>query len=205
MISQRTKQHTKGGCASRRLSLASLILLLIAASLFCGCKKTADVSSYLSCPFSAVSWDQDLDALIAAEGEDYTTYKSVYGGTTYTYPKEYQDQPGTIKYMFDDDDELVCVAWAYDGTEDTDSLHELYQKIHDEVVSVYGESGNSTTKATNYGDVWHLDGGNILISTMVTSGNSALQYAYLSPKVATAAEDVQESSDDLTDAIEKNQ
>ena len=179
---------------------------LIALGLFSGCgKETADVSSYISCPFSAITWDQDLDALADAEGENYTTYKSVYGGTTYTYPKEYQGQQGTVKYMFDGDEELVCVAWAYDGTFDVDSMHALYDAIHDEVVSAYGESDNSTEKATNYGDVWHLDGGNILISTMVTSENSALQYAYLSPKVATAAEDAQESTEEITNLIEQNQ
>lgn len=183
------------------LTTACLLTLSIFSA---GCGK-ADTSGYLQCPLTAVPWDTAEDDLSEIEGDDYDSYKSVYGGTTYTYSKEYLGQEGTIKYMYDGDGELVCIAWAYDGTEDEETLYQLYDEIRTEVVSEYGESSRGTDKNTNSGDVWHLDGGNILISTMITESNKALQYSYLCPKVATPAEDVQESTEDLTDLIDQNQ
>lgn len=170
----KTKKHLK----------LMIVTLLLTALLFSGCGFS---SGYIKCPLSDVALGSSLEDVIAAEGEDYTTYDSVYGGTTYTYPKTYQKADGTIKYMFDEEDELVCIAWAFNGNEDSDAMYDLYDTIHQEVEDKYGESGNATTGENNYGDRWQLDGGNIIISTMVTDSNKALQYAYLSSKVASAS------------------
>ena len=96
--------------------------------------------------------------------------------------------PGTVKYMFDQDEKLASIAWAY-GSDDADELYKLYDTIHADVVAAHGESGYNTQKETNYGDVWYLEDGNIIISTMVTDSQKALQFAYLSPEQSTAAED----------------
>jgi hypothetical protein len=172
----------------KKLTAFCLSLALCAISGGCGSSSTLP-----DCPFSDLKWSSSVKAMEKAEGSDYTTYDSVYGGTTYTYEKEYKGMTGTIKYMFDDEDHLSCIAWAY-GSDSTDELYSLYESIHDDVVAVYGESGYNTEKETNYGDVWYLEDGNIIISTMVTDSQKALQFAYLSPEQSTAAEDVYTST-----------
>jgi hypothetical protein len=173
----------------------SLTLLGAAAS---GCGSNAS-STLPDCPFSELKWNSSVKAMQKLEGSDYDTYDSVYGGTTYTYDKEYQGVTGTVKYMFDDKKNLACIAWTY-GSDSADELYDLYENIHDDVVADYGDSGYNTEKATNYGDVWYLEDGNIIISTMVTDSQKALQFAYLSPEQSTAKEDVKTSTvPDLVD------
>ncbi len=137
----------------------------------------------LDCPFSDMDWTSTTADVFAIEGEDYSTYDSIYGGITYSYLKEYQGYDGTIKYMYNDEDKLMCVAWAY-GSDNIDEILTLYNEIHATVVEQYGESGYQTDQSTNYGDVWHLEQGNIVISVMATSSNKALQYSYLNPAVS---------------------
>ena len=55
-----------------------------------------------------------LDDIQALEGDSGESYDSVYDGTTYTYEKEYDGLKGTIKYMFDDKEKLVCLSWMYE-------------------------------------------------------------------------------------------
>jgi hypothetical protein len=121
----------------------------------------------------------------AAEGSDYETYDSVYGGTTYTYSKEYLDCTGTVKYMFDQDDQLMCVAWAY-TPESAEELDTVYSAIHEELVDTYGNSGYDNTDETNYGDVWYLDSGDIILSAVTMDSQWAFQYAYLNPAVSNS-------------------
>lgn len=68
------------------------------------------------------------------------TYDSVYDGTTYTFPKEFDGLNGTIKYMFDDEEKLVCMSWLYE-TDDSEDLADVYDKIHGEAEDMLGESG----------------------------------------------------------------
>lgn len=163
------------------------LTLTLAASLLAGCGSKAD-STLPDCPFSELKWSSTVKEMEKAEGTDYETYDSVYGGTTYTYDKQYQGVSGTVKYMFDEDQKLACIAWAY-GSESADELYQLYNAIHAEVVAAHGESGYDTEKETNYGDIWYLDEGNIIISTMLTDSQKALQFSYLSPEHSTAEED----------------
>lgn len=168
--------------------ICSLCLtLFFAAALFCGCgsKKSEALPD---CPFSELKWESSVKDMENVEGTDHETYDSVYGGTTYTYDREYQGVPGTVKYMFDQDDKLASIAWAY-GSDDAEELYKLYDTIHADVVAAHGESGYNTQKETNYGDVWYLEDGNIIISTMVTDSQKALQFAFLSPEQSTAAGD----------------
>ena len=49
----------------------------------------------------------------------------------------------------------------------------------------YGESGYDSENPTNYGDVWYLENGNILLMVVTTDTQQALQYSYLNPEVST--------------------
>lgn len=174
------------------------LVLSFAAALLFGCGRGAS-STLPDCPFSDLKWSSSVKDMEKAEGDDHETYDSVYGGTTYTYDKKYQGVSGTVKYMFDEKKKLASIAWAY-GSDDTDELYQLYEKIHEDVVAVHGESGYNTQKETNYGDVWYLEDGNIILSTMVTDSQKALQFAYLSPEQSTSAEDTH--SNDKPDLIQ---
>lgn len=167
--------------------LSLCLVAALTASLFAGCgSKGSD--SQPDCPFSELKWSSSVKDMEKIEGSDYETYDSVYGGTTYTYPKEFKGSTGTVKYMFDAKKQLAGIAWAY-GSEDTDELYGLYEDIHSDLVDTYGDSGYNTDKETNYGDVWYREDGNIIISTMVTDSQKALQFAYVSPEQSTAEAD----------------
>lgn len=167
------------------------LTLFLAAALLCGCGDK-EASLLPDCPFTELKWSSSVKDMEQTEGTDYQTYDSVYGGTTYTYEKEFQGVVGTVKYMFDEDDKLASIAWAY-GSDDADELYRLYETIHADVVKTHGESGYNTQKETNYGDVWYREDGNIIISTMVTDSQKALQFAYISPEQSTSVEDKYES------------
>ena len=167
--------------------LSLCLVAALTASLFAGCgSKGSD--SQPDCPFSELKWSSSVKDMEKIEGSDYKTYDSVYGGMTYTYPKEFKGSAGTVKYMFDDKKQLAGISWAY-GSEDTDELYGLYEDIHSDLVDTYGDSGYNTDKETNYGDVWYREDGNIIISTMVTDSQKALQFAYVSPEQSTAEAD----------------
>lgn len=167
------------------------LTLTTAAALFCGCG-SGQTAKLPDCPFSELTWESTVKDMEQTEGTEHETYDSVYGGTTYTYEKEYLGVCGTVKYMFDENEALASIAWAY-GSEDADELYRLYETIHEDVVTAHGESGYNTDKETNYGDVWYLEDGNIIISAMVTDSQKALQFAYLSPSHSTNAEDTHTS------------
>ena len=96
-----------------------LTLSMTAVLLFgCGSK---DTTAAAGCPFSDLEWGSNVKDMEAAEGTEHETYDSVYGGTTYTYAKEYQGLTGTVKYMFDENEKLASIAWAY-GSDDADEL-----------------------------------------------------------------------------------
>lgn len=146
----------------------------------CSNKETEPV---LDCPFTDMNWNSTVDEVIQAEGNDFSTYDSVYGGTCYTFSKEYEGHQGTVKYMFDGEDKLMCVAWAY-GCDNADELLTLYEAISAPINKRFGESSYSADHPGNYGNVWYLESGDIILTTMITSDNKALQYAYLHPLVS---------------------
>lgn len=94
----------------KRLRKSVILLFLIAMCLFicsCGQSKKAE------CPFTEITWENTLDEVLALEGEPLDSYPSTYSGTTYTFSKDFHDMSGTIKYMFDDNDRLMSMAWLY--------------------------------------------------------------------------------------------
>lgn len=157
----------------KKLISIYLICLLMICLLTSGCAKTP-----LSCPLTDFGWETTEETLLTSLGEAVSTYASTYGGTTYTYSSSYYSKNGTIKYMYDDNGVLKSVAWAY-GASDEASLLALYDEIHSDLETTYGKSGYNTENATNYGDVWKLAEGHIILSVMLTSTNRALQIAYV--------------------------
>lgn len=165
---------------SVKRSLCLMICMLSACALISCGKADAPAAA---APFTALGWDSTPEDIIAEEGEDFSTYDSIYGGLCYTWPKEYDGCTGTIKYMFDSEERLVCVAWAY-TTGSADELATLYESINESVNEVYGESGYNANGVGNYGNVWHPESGDIVLSTMSSTEGSFLQYAYLHPLVS---------------------
>lgn len=165
--------------------MRAFFLSCILIALLCACGAPKKVSDSAA-PFTGLTWEATAQDMIAVEGEDYETYPSVYSGTTYTYPKQYLEKDGTIKYMFDQDGALMSVAWAF-SSENVGVLQDLYNEIDASVTASFGESGYSADGANsvgNYGNVWYLEQGDIILSTMITSEAKVLQYAYLHPAVS---------------------
>lgn len=174
----------------RYFTLSQFLSILIVLLCACGAPEDASVSPEHSedsvAPFTDLSWSASTEDMIAAEGRDYETYPSVYNGTTYTYPKQYLGKDGTVKYMFDENGALMSAAWAF-SSENIGVLQDLYNEINASVNASFGESGynaDGTNSVGNYGNVWYLEQGDIVLSTMITSEAKALQYAYLHPSVS---------------------
>lgn len=155
------------------------VLCLTWASTGCGKSPQPEAPT----PLSSLTWESSYEDMEALEGEAPDSYDSVYGGPACTYEKEYGGQKGTLKYMFDSDRKLMCIAWSYE-TEDPKKLDQVYNGIHGEIVERHGESGYNPANATNYGDVWYLEDGDIILSAITTQSQCALQYAYLNPLVS---------------------
>ena len=151
-----------------------IIIIMIAAFLLL--KKPAP----LECPFSDLPWNATEQDLFDAEGDFTSSYASTYGGLTYTYEKRYLNREGIIKYMFDEEGSLASVAWAYTAS-DADDLDILYREIQSGIQELYGESEYHTANITNYGDVWKMKKGQIILSAMNVGDNIALQIAYERP------------------------
>ena len=168
-----------------RLLFNTILIFILALSNFAGCSNpgTGKTSQEIVCPFTIITWENTYDDMIALEGSDYKSYDSVYNGIAYSYPKKYLDRDGIIKYMYNEDGKLMCMAWVYSGNID-ENLKELYSTIHTNLTTTYGKSGYDTENSTNYGDVWYLEDGHIILSVMTTSQQNVLQYSYLSPEAS---------------------
>ena len=167
--------------ANRRIFL--FFILTVFAACLAGCQKKA-----AACPFTTITWEDTLEDITALEGEPDETYDSVYDGTTYTFSKEYNGLKGTVKYMFDDREKLVSMSWLYE-TDDSDDLAEVYDKPHGEAEEMLGESGfqfhsDQFADLASPNDVWYLESGNVILSTVDTSELKVLQYTFKHPDVS---------------------
>lgn len=150
--------------------------------LLLGCSKKAES---VECPFTEITWESTLEDVWALEGEEaLDSYTSIYYGMTYTYEKEYMGLPGTVKYMFDDENRLMSMAWLYIPESDED-LDKVYDTLQRETEKLYGESGFDADQGTARGEVWYLEDGNILIGVMSTGVNEAVQYQFFHPDVSS--------------------
>jgi hypothetical protein len=162
-----------------------LLTVVLLFTLLSGCgKQTGDKAV---APFSDATWNYTVDDVKEMAGDDYTTTDSVYGGDCYILPGTYMDYDGSVKYMFDDDDALVCIAFACTNS-DPDKISELYEKINKDVTDTYGEGTHTAKHSSNSGDKWIRDEGNILLLVLSTDDASALQYSYLHPSVSRDAD-----------------
>lgn len=161
---------------TKRIQCLLLCLTVLAAILLGGCGETKAID----CPFTDLGWETTTEELFEAEGTCEEPYSSTYGGEVYAYPASYMDYDGTIKYMYDEDDVLMSVAFAY-GSQDADELKEFYDELVSDIEKEHGESSYDTNKSTNYGKVWELKEGHIILSVMLTDSNKALQIAYVNP------------------------
>lgn len=164
----------------KRLRKSVILLLLVSVSLLCSCGQSRKVE----CPFTEITWENTLDDVLALEGEPLDSYASTYSGTTYTFSKDFHDMSGTIKYMFDDNDKLMSMAWLY-IPESKEDLENVYQTLCDETNQLYGESGFDSDMGTAKGNVWYLEDGNILVGVMSTGSNEAVQYQFFHPDVSS--------------------
>ena len=158
-------------------------LLLTAGTLFSllGC---SSATKEVTCPFTEITWESSLADVQALEGELQDSYYSTYKGTTYVYEKEYLGLPGSIKYMFDDEENLKSMAWMY-LPESNEDLETVYADLVEQTNKLYGKSGFDSDMSTAKGEVWYLEGGNILIGVMSTGANEAIQYQYFHPDVSS--------------------
>ena len=172
----------------KKIHFLSLLigLLLLCALTACGGEKETEPA--LDCPFTDLGWNSTVDDMLSAEGDDYSTYDSLYGGLCYTYPKDYVGLSGTVKYMFNEENKLMSVAWAY-SAENADEIASLYETVSTSIIAENGESGYDVSGVGNYGGVWYRESGDIILTTMITSENKALQYAYLHPLVSRGEEE----------------
>lgn len=160
-----------------------LLLLLLSLTLLTACSEERPSAAQTIAPFSDMNWESTVEDILASSTEPYDSYDSVYGGLCYTFPCPYQDKEGIVKYMLDENDRLLCIAWTFSATS-SDELQSLYQSIHGQLQEQYGDGGYNTDAGTNYGDVWYLESGDIVLTAMDTSENKALQYAYLHPEAS---------------------
>lgn len=165
-----------------RFCIAHLTLAVIFC-LLSGCQK-----KIYPCPFTTITWENTLDDILDLEGDSQESYDSVYGGTTYTFPKEYNELQGTVKYMFDESERLVCISWMYQCS-DSGELNAVYEKLHSEAENALGKSGYEYNTAqfadaAPFNDVWYLESGNIVFNTVDTNDVKILQYTFLHPDVS---------------------
>lgn len=161
--------------------VASLLLLTSITLSLTGCSSTV---KEVICPFTEITWENTLEDVQAMEGELQDSYYSSYKGTTYVYEKEYLGLSGTIKYMFDDEENLRSMAWLY-LPESDEELEDVYADLVKQTNKLYGKSGFDSDMTTAKGEVWYLEGGNILIGVMSTGVNEAIQYQFFHPEVSS--------------------
>ena len=160
---------------------ASLLLLTGMILSLMGC---SSAQTKVKCPFTEITWDSTPEDVQAMEGELLDSYYSSFKGTTYVYEKEYLGLPGTIKYMFDDEEKLMSMAWLYLPESDED-LENVYADLVKQTNKLYGKSGFDSDMTTAKGEVWYLEEGNILIGVMSTGVNEAIQYQFFHPEVSS--------------------
>lgn len=162
----------------KRITTLILAFTMMASLMLTACGSKSPAVCFLT----DLTWESSVDDMIAAEGEEFDSYASVYNGLTYIYPKTYQTKDGDIKYMFDDKGKLCNVAWSYEG-ETGDDVLEIYNQIVSSVMAERGE-GENHDGVNTYGRVWKTDNGSIVISAVTTTGANFLQLSFMSKEVS---------------------
>lgn len=159
-----------------RKTICLALILVMSIACLSGC-----TTKEVICPFTEIKWDNTVEDIFALEGEDYEEGESLYYGDSYVYPKEYKGFDGTIQYMFDEKDNLACMVWLY-SSDSHDEIWNLYEEITNELTEEYGEGGLDSAFASQVGgDVWYLDGGNIILMASLVDEYKAVQFSFVSP------------------------
>jgi hypothetical protein len=177
------KLNPKNQSSIRRNS--AFLVLLCLVFFLAGCQSKTEAAAVA--PFSTATWDCTTQDVEAMAGDDYTVTDSVYGGDCYILPLSYLGYEGSIKYMYNEDNELMCIAFTYTDS-DPEEISELYDQIYADVTESYGEGIHSAKHYSNSGDKWVRDEGNILLMVLSTESASALQYSYLHPSISRDAD-----------------
>lgn len=160
----------------RKVVCLILVFLMSMSCLF-GC-----AAKEVICPFTEIKWENTVEDIFALEGEKYEEGESLYYGDSYVYPKEYKGFEGTIQYMFDEKGKLASMVWLY-SSDSGDEILDLYEEISKELTNEYGEGGLSSAFASQVGgNVWYLDGGNIILMASLVADYKAVQFSFVSPK-----------------------
>jgi len=159
--------------------LISSLLLALLIIVMTGCSKS---TAAINCPFTDLSWESTADEMIAAEGEGFDTYDSIYKGLTYTYPKTYLSNDGMIKYMYDDKGKLCNVSWSYTG-ESEDEVMAVYNAVVEDMTKLHGKSVNDDGVG-NYCEMWTSNGGTVMANAVITNDTKVMQIAYMSADVS---------------------
>lgn len=154
----------------------SMLLLLSACT-------SSDKSSLPPAPFSQASWESTPQELETLEGTVPETTASVYGGTAYLFPGHYLGYDGTTKYMFDSSEQLVAIAFFYEGSE-AGEITEFSKQLYEITSKDHGAGIHSETAGHNSGEKWVRPEGNIILSVLSTADANALQYAFLHPSIS---------------------
>lgn len=160
-----------------RKTICLILSFLLSVTVLLGCSQKEVI-----CPFTEITWENSTEDIFALEGEDYEDGDALYYGPSYKYNKEYRGLNGTIQYMFDENDKLACMAWLY-ASDSMEEIQTLYDTIHQELVDEYGKGGyESEFQSQITGDVWYLDGGNIILLISTVNEYKALQLSFVSPE-----------------------
>lgn len=129
--------------------------------------------------FTDISFNVLESEMLEKEGETIEEYPSFYNGTVYRFAdKSYYDYNGSIKYMTDDKGNIACIAWLYESN-DSEDIDTAYEKIHEELIKKYGESGNASESMGTFGDLWYFDDVHVQISVVNTSDYRGMQVSYM--------------------------
>lgn len=159
-----------------------IIMIITAAVLSLtgmGCGKSQNAAN---CPFSELSWDSTTEDMIALEGDGYDTYDSIYKGITYTYPCNYLDIPGMVKYMYDDNEILCNISWSYNGVSAED-ISKTYDAVCADIEKSFGK-GNDDDGVGNRSRIWVTDSGTIMVSSVTTNDTNVMQIAFMRKEVS---------------------
>ncbi len=175
-------------CPFHKLPARIWAIPLCAALLMClllsGCQDGPSTEDRKApAPFSELTWESSFDDMVSLEGEAEEGRPSVYGGLAYDYPKSYEGREGTVTYMYNEEEQLVSIAWSYSAPS-PEELDAAYQKLYDQIAEQNGES-EKAAGYNNYGDIWRRKEGNIILSAVATDEMSLLLYSHLSPQVST--------------------
>lgn len=163
-------------------TLFLLTFFLLPILVGCGAENKAQAVA----PFSHADWQSTPEQIAALHEENAKTTVSLYGGSSYLFPVTWLEHEGTVKYMYNEKNQLMSIAFYYEA-DSAESLTALYDRIRSMASQSYGKS-ITTTNQDNLGERWIRSEGNIILAAFWNEESCALQYSFLHPEVSRDAE-----------------